>query len=143
MAPLNKPKLRAAPDRAYYYASVVGNEEKVQSVRLALQGLGFDPRIFKKIQGTDKAKQVDIALATCMVAGACDGDFDVAVLVAGDEDYVPAIEEVKRRGKKVYGWFFKNETGGGFSPKLHSAIEILFPFENQFVPHWQAHLALE
>jgi len=36
-----------------------------------------------------------------MLSNAIDNNYEVAVLVAGDADYVPLVEEVKRRGKMV------------------------------------------
>ena len=40
-----------------------------------------------------KAKGVDIALTTDMLSNAFLGNYDVAVLVAGDGDYVPLVEQ--------------------------------------------------
>jgi uncharacterized LabA/DUF88 family protein len=36
-----------------------------------------------------------------MLVGAFSGLFGIALLVAGDSDYVPVVEEVKRRGVMV------------------------------------------
>lgn len=57
----------------------------------ALRGLKRKPR----------QKGVDVLLAVDMLVGAFGGVFDVAILVAGDADFVPAVEEVKRRGVMV------------------------------------------
>ena len=43
-------------------------------------------------------KGVDTLMAVEMVAGAFTGIFDMAVLIAGDADFVPVLEEVGRRG---------------------------------------------
>ena len=40
-------------------------------------------------------------LATQVVALAYENAYDVAVIVSGDEDYVPAIEIVQQKGKIV------------------------------------------
>lgn len=56
---------------------------------------------FGELRGLRKRvrqKGVDTLIATHMVAGAYSGLFDVAILVAGDADFVPVLEEVKRRG---------------------------------------------
>jgi hypothetical protein len=92
--------LQASPVRAYYYTSVVGNEEKIRSVKEALFELQFTPKVFKKSK-TRGSKAVDITLATDMLGHAHHDDYDVAVLFAGDGDYVPLVEEVKRLGKSV------------------------------------------
>jgi uncharacterized LabA/DUF88 family protein len=46
-------------------------------------------------------KGVDIQLAVDMLVGSFNKLFDVAVLVAGDEDFVPLVVEVQRRGVSV------------------------------------------
>lgn len=46
-------------------------------------------------------KETDVNLAVDMVAGAYEDRYDVAMLVAGDTDYVRAIHAVQARGKPV------------------------------------------
>lgn len=48
-----------------------------------------------------RQKGVDAQIAVDMLVGAFSSVFDVAVLVAGDADFVPVVEEVKRRGVMV------------------------------------------
>ena len=48
---------------ADYYTSLVGDEQRIVSVKEALWGLGFSPEVFKKSRLEQKAKGVDIALA--------------------------------------------------------------------------------
>jgi len=43
-----------------------------------------------------------------MVANACKNAFDIAVLVSGDRDFIPAIEKIKEFNKKFEVWAFKN-----------------------------------
>ena len=57
----------------------------------ALQGLKRKPR----------QKGVDVQLAVDMLVGAFEEAYDVAVLLAGDADFVPVVEEVKRHGVLV------------------------------------------
>ena len=68
--------------------------EKLEDVHLgfgALRGLKRNMR----------QKGVDTLMAVDMLVGAFSGLFDIAVLVAGDADFVPVVEEVKRRGVMV------------------------------------------
>jgi uncharacterized LabA/DUF88 family protein len=51
--------------------------------------------------GEQREKQVDVYIATQMVALAYENAYDVALVVSGDEDYVPAIEIVQQKGKIV------------------------------------------
>ena len=51
--------------------------------------------------GVDRQKEVDVALGCEMVVRACSDQYDVAVLVSGDRDFVPAVEHVQDMGKRV------------------------------------------
>jgi uncharacterized LabA/DUF88 family protein len=46
--------------------------------------------------------------------------YDVAVLVTGDEDYIPLVEAVQREGARVGVWFVPD----GLSPKLERAADF-------------------
>ena len=121
--------------RAHYYTSLTGDDNQVMSVKQALRSLGFHPEVFKKVRQEEKAKGVDIALAKDFLSHAFLNNYDVAVLVAGDGDYVPLITEVKRLGKNVYVTFFRDY---GLSPELHLAADMFFEMEHFFLERWQA-----
>lgn len=48
-----------------------------------------------------RQKGVDTLLAVHMLVGAFTGIYNIAVLVAGDADFVPVVKEVRRRGIMV------------------------------------------
>ncbi len=80
-----------APELAEYWSAV----ELLPDTQLgfgALRGLN---------RKTPRQKGVDTLIAVDMLVGAFSGLFDVAVLVASDADFVPVVEEVKRRGVMV------------------------------------------
>jgi hypothetical protein len=57
---------------------------------------------FGSIRGNPRRqKGVDILLAVDMLVGAFNKLFDVAILITGDEDFVPLVSEVQRRGVSV------------------------------------------
>jgi len=92
--------------RKYYYTSVQGASPKIESIIDELKALGIEvPRVFKKEKGRS-TKRVDISLATDMLTQAHRKNFDIAVLVAGDEDYVPLVESIMAEGCRVWLWFF-------------------------------------
>ena len=69
-----------------------------------------------------------------MLLHATRNNYDRAVLVAGDEDYVPLVEALKREGKMIFVWFLEDR----LSPALkrntdHYADlgEILFSAEER------------
>lgn len=126
------------PIRSYYYTSVVGDEQKLLAVRRALWELGFHPEVFKKTRQVQKAKGVDIALAKDFLSNAYNHNYDVAVLMAGDGDYIPLVKEVKRLGKVVYVVFFRDK-GFGLSEALELSSDRLFEFGPFFREKWVAY----
>ncbi len=105
--------------RKYYYTALQGDDKKIDDATNLLKNIGIQsPRVFKKTK--DKgSKQVDITLATDMIVHACRKHYDVAILVAGDEDYIPLVQAVQREGAVVYLWFVSE----GLSPKLQLAAD--------------------
>jgi len=130
-------KLRVEPHavRSFYYTSAVGDEQQLQKVRRLLWDLGFQPKVFKKNKLDDKAKGVDIALATDFLNNAHIDNYDVAVLVAGDGDYLPLLEEVKRLGKVIYLAFFSGP-GLGLNAELELASDRFFEIDEFFRERW-------
>jgi uncharacterized LabA/DUF88 family protein len=59
-------------------------------------------------------KGIDVALVTTMLSMSYGNAFDVAIIVGGDQDYMQAVEEVKRAGKRVEIAFFGHATGREF-----------------------------
>jgi uncharacterized LabA/DUF88 family protein len=82
-----------------------------------LRDSGFDPVLFRR-RG-DREKGVDIALTKEMLVNAFARNAEVSVLIAGDEDYVGLVNEVKRYGQIVWGGFFEN----GMAPRLRLALD--------------------
>src|SRR3989344_3402301 len=100
----------------YYYNALLDKEhnpEKYESQKEFFEKLKQIPdfhlvlcKLLKRnITGTDKfyyiIKEDDINMAVDMVEGACQDDFDVAILVSGDGDFVPAVKAVQRHEKNV------------------------------------------
>ena len=105
--------------RRHYYTSLTGSDEALEAAVDALKGIEIEvPRVFKKLNG--KTKMVDISLATDMLLHACHRHYDVAILVAGDKDYVPLVRAVQREGALVHLWFYKD---AGLSPDLRRAAD--------------------
>jgi uncharacterized LabA/DUF88 family protein len=126
--------------RAHYYTSVAGDEPRVNEVRSALRQLGFDPEVFKKEAQKEKAKGVDIALTKDVLAGAFFNNYEIAVLIAGDGDYLPLIREVKRLGKLFYVAFFARE-GLGLNPEMRIVADDFVDLEQDFSGAWTNELA--
>jgi len=65
-------------------------------------------RKHKKEDGTYEfqVKGDDVYLAIDLVSGAYENLYDTALIVSGDEDFVPAIKKVQKLGKKVENIYF-------------------------------------
>lgn len=73
-------------------------------MRVMLRSNSFEPIIFRKRKG--KEKRVDIAIAREMLINAFNRNYDLALLVAGDEDYVDLVHDIKQLGIRVIGSFY-------------------------------------
>jgi uncharacterized LabA/DUF88 family protein len=125
--------------RAYYYTAVQGSTTEMENVRGALRKMGFMPRVFHKAKGK-RSKRVDITLATDALSNAHLGNYDIAVLMTGDEDYIPLVQEIQRMGKLVVVAFFASD-GSGLSKELTLAADNLTAIDQFFIGQWQSHLA--
>lgn len=125
--------LRRRAIRAHYYTSVAGDDDRLSEIRTRLWERGFQPEVFKKQAKEEKAKGVDIALTKDMLSHAFMDNFDVAVLIAGDGDYVPLVNAVQRLGKLVYVSFFSSE---GLNPQLRLASDTFFSMDDVFRSCW-------
>jgi uncharacterized LabA/DUF88 family protein len=68
-----------------------------------------------------------------MLTHAFMNNYDTAVLVAGDGDYVPLVEEVKRFGKRVVLHFFQS----GLSEDLKLACDAFIDVTRPFHDYWK------
>ena len=72
-------------------------------------------------------KGVDVLLAVDLVVGAFTGIFDAAILVSGDADFVPAVQEARRRGVVIVLASFKGTT----SEELVDACDRVFYLDDE------------
>ena len=77
-----------------------------------------------------------MALAVHMVSEAARDTYNIALLFAGDEDYVPAVQATKDLGKSVYLVFF-DAPNGGLAPELKRASDVFFNITSFFQNQWQ------
>ena len=99
--------------RIYYYNAKVGHKEEPERYRdqqAFFTGVNAIPycelRLGRLVyhnwpNSPPHEKGVDIQLATDMITHSFKNNYDVAVLVAGDNDYVGALQSVKDNGKNV------------------------------------------
>lgn len=112
--------------RKYYYTSIKGSADKIDEITDNLKSIGIEaPRVFKKSK-TRGSKRVDISLSADMLTISSRKNYDVAVLVAGDEDYVPLVDAVMGEGRRVCLWFLEK----GLSPLLKNRVDHFYRLEH-------------
>lgn len=109
--------------RRSWYGSYKGNEETHSRLRELLRRYGYDPSLFKQTGGREKG--VDIALTKDMLVHAFNRNFDIIILIAGDEDYVQLVQEAKRYGSSIQVSFFRD----GLSPNLKVSADNFIALE--------------
>jgi uncharacterized LabA/DUF88 family protein len=101
--------------RATYFTSLVGDDDALHSLRLLIRWAGLEPvvlpepsalaaqrqNVLTKQGLIEKPKGVDIALSVRLLEDAQHGNFDFCYLFTSDVDFLPAIEAVRRMGKRV------------------------------------------
>jgi len=99
------------------------NLQKIQKMNIIMCKL-----LKRKIKGTRNyyyvLKEDDLHMAVDIVEGACDNKFDVAILVSGDGDFVPAVESVRKRGKIVENIYFKNSSSRNLKQHCNLSLEL-------------------
>ena len=68
--------------------------------------------------GERKEKEIDVTLATDMIAYGFKDCYDIAVLISGDGDFRPAIRWILSLNKKVEIWSFKK----ALSPRIKNVV---------------------
>jgi uncharacterized LabA/DUF88 family protein len=131
-----QPRIQLDAVRAHYYCTVKGDDARIELVREKLWSLGFHPEVFKKTRQDQKAKGVDIALCRDMLTHAFFNNYEVAVLVSGDGDYIPLVEELKHLGKVVCLAFFSNS---GLNRRLKIKSDMFADIGSSFFQRWKGH----
>jgi uncharacterized LabA/DUF88 family protein len=100
--------------RVTYYTYVVGSLERIDSVNESIKQLRFSkhmsstlrdkvtPCVFKKNSKSRKAKGVDIQICIDVLNHVHRNNVDAILLLSGDGDYEPLIDDVLRSGVQVY-----------------------------------------
>lgn len=128
-------RLRPIAERAYLYTSMSGDDDAIGRVLDNLWDRGFSAEVFKKTNKQQKAKGVDIALTKDLLSNAFLDNYDVAVVLSGDADYLPVIQEVRRLGKLVCVMAI---VGGGakIQPSFRRGADFFIPLDDIIMKFW-------
>jgi uncharacterized LabA/DUF88 family protein len=99
---------------AYVFDAKIPNDVSGTSERLheKLKMQGF--RVMARDsydKSRNEQKEVDVAMACEMVVHALRDNYDVAIVVSGDRDFIPAIQQIQAAGKMVEVAAFRNAVG--------------------------------
>ena len=128
--------------RIYYYNAKVGFKEEPQRFRdqqkffAGVNSIPYSELRLGRLVYTNwptvppYEKGIDVQLATDMITHNFKGNYDVAVLVAGDSDYVGAVQAVKDNGKHVEVALFGKQ---GTSRPLRAAADRVIHINTRFL----------
>lgn len=123
-------------ERCRYYTTISGGDErKPDMLHKVIWDSKFEGVIYKKKTGEPKSKYVDVKLSVDAVSSYLQGQYDVAVLIAGDKDYRPLVEELKRLGAEVCVAFW-NSKERGMSPELKAAADVFIDLTPTLKKFW-------
>lgn len=123
--------------RIAYYTSAVGDDlalaalaEQIKAIRYTnMLGFGFlNPHIFKKQKRGDKTKSVDINLVTDLLRHTYNDSIQEVLILTGDGDYLPAIQEAMRQGIRVNVGAFSS----GLDPRLRTRSDEFIDLDEIF-----------
>lgn len=123
--------------RVTYYTSATGDQKKIDEIRYRIGKTTFEfdhefdndipkgsaqlvPRVYHKASKSRKTRNVDINIVIDMMRAAHTNSVELLMLLSGDGDYIPVIEECMRQGKTVWCCSFSS----GLHPSLPSSVDL-------------------
>ncbi len=122
--------------RTTYYTYLIGDDVRVAAIRAQLRSFQFSKHMasllpntlspcgFKKDQRARSGKGVDIQLSVDMMSHVYRGNVDSILLLSGDGDYAPLVDEVKRAGVLVYVAAFSDGFSGALKDRADAVYEL-------------------
>lgn len=123
--------------RVTYYTYATGDDDRLAAIRKQLRTQTFSkhmasllpntvtPCVFKKFARDQNGKGVDIQLSVDVLSHVYRGNVDAILLLSGDGDYGPLIDEVLRGGVQVYLSAFSD----GLNPTLRDRVDQLYELD--------------
>lgn len=121
--------------RINYYISTLNAGKEAEAARnqqkflRALQATPFvtiktRPLHYKAAEKGKGEKGIDILLASDMLSQAHVNGYDTAILVSGDGDFAPVLDEIKKMGKRVENACFKSSRSDALVTVADVFIEL-------------------
>ena len=125
--------------KVYYYNApldITKDIEKYKSQQRFFDKLSRIPNlklvlcklIKRKIKDTEQyyyvLKEDDIHMAVDLVKGAFKNEYDTAILVSGDGDFVPAVKVAQEQSRKVENIYFKKSASANLKYECDKSIRL-------------------
>ena len=122
--------------RFNYYTFCVGDDSILEQTKTDIKKLSFTkdlisvlptyirPSVFKKNKQGKKTKGVDIQMAVDILSNVYYNNLDTVLLVTGDGDFLPIINEIIRNGKQVILASFKSGLNKNLLNYVDDYIEL-------------------
>lgn len=131
--------------RVTYYTSTTGDQAKLNELKTKIASTQFEfhyengedvpagsaqllPRVFHKTTKKLKTRNVDINIAVDMMRAAHTSSVELLLLLSGDGDYLPVIEECMRNGKSVWVCSFSS----GLNSNLPVSVDLYETLDDVF-----------
>ena len=123
--------------RVTYYTSAVGDDSRLADIRRTIRSFTFARHsgstlpnqlcatVIKRPANARAAKGVDIQLCVEALSHVHSGNVDGILLLTGDGDYIPLIDEARRAGVQVYLAAFSN----GLNPSLLDHVDTFLELD--------------
>ena len=112
---------------AYVFDGTMGDDEdsaaRTRKFHDYLRYNGFRVIERNSVEGREQ-KEVDVAMACEMLVHALRDNYDVAIVISGDRDFVPAIQHVQSAGKIVEVAAFRNSASEELRRTADKYIEL-------------------
>lgn len=130
--------------RVTYYTSATGDPPRIAALRAEIASTAYSftheyggapeataqivPRIFHKAGQSRKSRNVDINIVIDMIRASFQNATELLVLLSGDGDYLPLIDESMRQGKPVWVCAFSS----GLNESLVSSVDCFQSLDEFF-----------
>ena len=117
----------------YFYTAFDSNNKRQIGFlnMLRRKGIIVRNRLLKKFSSNGKKeKGIDIWLGIDLVRFADENKYDTAIILAGDGDYVPSIEFIISKGKRIELWSWKHALSGDLKKVLLQSENIVKYFDD-------------
>lgn len=127
--------------RVTYYTSCVGDDDYLSRIHDEIQQWGYSynagsfqgtgrlsPVVSKKPSKSQKSRSVDIRITLDALVCAYTHEIEQLILLTGDSDFVPVVEQVRRQGKQIIVGSFSS----GLTPALRRVPDHFFLLDSHF-----------